>query len=206
MNKPSLKSALRTGGSVIYEFVSSMFRSDKQCDSAINEILFYGAEDEERTKQKVLNNMICICYVIHNASRTVDVCVPGLVSNTLAKCLVKVHQKNKVYVRIAIHNSKNYQNLTLFSENEIEVKIITPSVKLEHEFVLVDAGARDSVAVLGALEHAPGCRGLRSDATLLTSESAVLTSLSREFERVWNSPGLAVPFLYDYYDYDYHCH
>lgn len=189
MNESTWKSALRTGGSLIYKFILkmfeiSMFRSDKQSDSPVNEILFYGAEDEERSKQKGLNNMLCICYIILHATKTVDVCLPSLSNYTLARCLVKVHQKNDVKMRIAIHNSKNFHNLLLFTQTGIEVKIITPRVMLEHEFVVVDAGTREAVAALGALDD-DLC--LRRDATLLSSDPAVLTPLAREFERVWNA-------------------
>lgn len=194
MNNPTWKSALCTGGSLVCELALKIlqittFRSNsKQCDSAVNEMLLYGAEDEEHMKQIGLNNLLCIYYVILHASRTVDVCVPSLISDTMAKCLINVHQKNKVKIRITIHNSDNFHNMQMFAQNGIEVKIINPAVRLEHEFVLIDACAgTDAVAVLGSLDYETTRVNCNRDATLLTSDIAVVTALNREFERVWNS-------------------
>ncbi|CAH1639824.1 unnamed protein product [Spodoptera littoralis] len=195
MNKSTWKCILSAGSSKVFGFGLKMleiniFRNVEPSDTAINEVLFYGAGDgdEKQVKQIAQNNLYCIRFIIVNASQTVDVCVPNLSSETLAKCLVTVHQNNKVKIRIAIHNSDDddLENLQLFAKNGVEVKVLSPEVRLEHEFVLVDArAAGEAVAALGALDLEPDC--LASDATLLTSEPSVLTALRREFERVWNS-------------------
>ncbi|CAD0194917.1 unnamed protein product [Chrysodeixis includens] len=162
--------------------------NNKQNDSAINEILLYGAETEEQTKQIGLDNLLCIYYVILHANKTVDVCVPSLISGTLAECLINVRQKNKARVRITIHNSDEFHNLQSFAENGIEVKVISPSVRLEHEFVLVDLGSGpgEAVGVLGALDYDTARPNCNRDATLLSSDVTLLTALGKEFERVWN--------------------
>lgn len=200
MNSQNWKTTLYTGGSVVCELALkllqiNMFRSrpdndqiNKQNDSAINEMLLYGAETEEQTKQIGLDNLLCIYYVILHANKTVDVCVPSLVSGTLAECLINVRRKNNARVRITIHNSDEFHNLQSFAENGIEVKVINPSVRLEHEFVLVDAagGAGEALAVLGSLDYDTASPNCNRDATLLTSDAELLTALTKEFERVWN--------------------
>uniref|UniRef100_A0A2A4JVF3 Mitochondrial cardiolipin hydrolase n=1 Tax=Heliothis virescens TaxID=7102 RepID=A0A2A4JVF3_HELVI len=182
------KSALGYGGSLICELGLKILRinRNKQGDSAINEILLYGAENEEHQKQIGLNNLLCIYYVILHASNTVDVCVPSLASDTLTKCLISVHQKNKVQVRIAIHSSDDFHNLQLFAQNGIEVKVMRPAVRVAHEFVVVDGGARDAVAALGALDYDTARLNCNRDATLLSSDAALITAMNREFERIWN--------------------
>ncbi|XP_035445061.2 uncharacterized protein LOC118272576 [Spodoptera frugiperda] len=192
MNKSTWKCILSAGSSKVFDFGLKMLEinifRNVEPDTAINEVLFYGAGDEKQVKKVAQNNLFCIRFIIVNASETVDVCVPNLSSETLAKCLVSVHQNNKVKIRIAIHNSDDddLENLQLFAENGVEVKVLSPEVRLEHEFVLVDArAAGEAVAALGALDLEPDC--LASDATLLTSEPSVLAALHREFERVWNS-------------------
>ncbi|KAF9421421.1 hypothetical protein HW555_002636 [Spodoptera exigua] len=193
MSKSTWKCILSAGSSKVFGFglkmlEISIFRNVEQLDTAINEVLFYGAGDEKQVKQIAQSNLYCIRFIIVNASATVDVCVPNLSSETLAKCLVTLHQNNKVKIRIAIHSSDDddLENLELFAKNGVEVKVLRPEVRLEHEFVLVDARvAGEAVAALGALDLEPA--GLASAATLLTSEAAVLTALHREFERVWDS-------------------
>ncbi|PZC75190.1 hypothetical protein B5X24_HaOG206605 [Helicoverpa armigera] len=189
MNLSAWKSALSNGGSLIYELGLKMLRirRNNQCDSAINEILLYGAENQEHQKQIGLNNLLCIYYVILHASSSVDVCVPSLTSDTLTKCLISVRQKNKVSVRIVIHSSEDFHNLQLFAQNGIEVKVMRPAVRLAHEFVLVDGRAGDAVAALGALDYDTARLNCNRDATLLSSDPALITALNREFERVWNS-------------------
>ncbi|KAJ8736215.1 hypothetical protein PYW08_006871 [Mythimna loreyi] len=191
MNKPALNSVLYAGGALICGIIIkvleiSIFRNkNKQSDVTVNEVLFYGAEDEEETQQIRTNNMLCIHYVILHARSTVDVCVPSLASDSLAKCLVSVQQKNKVYIRVAIHNSNDFHNLQLLAQNGIEVKVIKTGVRLAHEFVLLDARAGEPLALAGAL---PGAGPARARAaTLLTSDSTLITALGLEFERVWNS-------------------
>ncbi|XP_075973685.1 mitochondrial cardiolipin hydrolase-like [Anticarsia gemmatalis] len=187
--------ALRTGGSYVCGlalkiFEINLFKNGKQQDESINEILLYGAENEDRDIQQIgLNNLFCIYYVILHASRSVEVCVPSLASDTLAKCLISVHQKNKVKVRITIHNSDNFDNLQLFAQSGIEIKIINPTVPLEHEFLLIDAldDFKDAVAVMGSLDYETTQVNCNLDATVLTSDIAVVTALKREFDRVWTS-------------------
>ncbi|XP_046976285.1 uncharacterized protein LOC124542327 [Vanessa cardui] len=158
---------------------------NKQNDT-INEILFYGSENEEQNKKVGLNNLFCIYYIIIHASKTVDVCVPTLRSETISKCLLNVHQKNHTKVRIIVHSSNDLKSLQSFIDCGIEVKVINSDIKMEHEFLLIDANCHDALAIVGSLDYEVNRVNCSRDNTLLTSEDAVVSVLKREFNRIWN--------------------
>lgn len=197
MNAINWKNTLALSGPVLCGLAFKLMRSriTKQCDTTINEVLFYGAQGERQTKEELgLDNLFCIYYVIAHASRSVDVCVPSLESETMAKCLITVQQRNQAKIRVAIHNSDKFCNLTSFAKHGIEVKVIRSAERLEHEFVLVDAaaGAGDALALLGSLDYETDRVNCNRDSTMLTSEPVVVTNLQREFDRIWQStPDLA---------------
>ncbi|XP_028156167.1 mitochondrial cardiolipin hydrolase-like [Ostrinia furnacalis] len=164
-------------------------RIDRKYDYSFNEVLFYGdSADEEKVKKTGLNNLYCINFVLSNACRSVDVCVPSLESETITKCLINVHLKNKAKVRIAIHNSDQFGNLKSLAQHGIEVKVIK-SERIEHEFALIDAceATSDGLAVMGSLDYETARVNCNKDMTMLTSQPEVVTNLQREFNRIWNS-------------------
>ncbi|CAH2102432.1 unnamed protein product [Euphydryas editha] len=163
------------------------FRSVKKQNDTMNEILFYGSDSNEENQKVGLNNLFCIYYIIVHAIETIDVCVPTLRSETISECLVSVHQKNHVKVRVVVHNSEDLQIFKSFLDCGIEVKIIKSEVKLEHEFLLIDANCRDAVAIVGSLNYEVSRINCNRDSTLLTSEKALISVLKREFERIWTS-------------------
>lgn len=162
---------------------------ENKCEYSINEVLFYGATDEEKVKQIGLDNLFCINYAISQAKSTVDVCVPSLESETIAKSLINVHLKNKAKVRIAIHNSDQFRNLNTFAKHGIEVKVIRSAERIEHEFALIDAseGVNDALAVMGSLDYETTRVNCNRDSTILTTEPKVVMNLQKEFDRIWNS-------------------
>ncbi|XP_059051259.1 uncharacterized protein LOC131846055 [Achroia grisella] len=157
--------------------------------SDINEVLLYGDGDDVRVKEIGLDNLYCIYYMIAHASNTVDVCVPSLESEIITKCLIAVQQKNKPKIRIAIHNSNTWDNLKSIAESGIEVKVIKSTERLEHEFLLIDATGTfdDAVAIIGSLDYDTSRVNCNNDTTMITSELAVVKTLKREFDRVWNN-------------------
>lgn len=159
----------------------------KQSD-AINEVLFYGTQNEEK-KQIGLNNLFCIFYVIAHASRSVDICMPTLDSDTMSKCLINVQKREKNYaqVRIIVHNTGTLRSLHSFIACGIQVKIITPKIKLEHEFLLIDANCADAVAIMGSLDYEVNRLNHNRDNTLITSEGTLIKTLKREFDRIWDT-------------------
>lgn len=184
----SWKSAISASGLLLSGIAIKLMQNfGKQCDSALNEILFYGNEDEEQTIQAGLNNLFCINFVIGHATQTIDVCVPSLVSDTITKSLINVKQKG-VKIRVAIHKSEDIESLQMFSEHGIEVKVIN-SEQLDHEFLLIDATneCQDAVAVIGSLDYDTSRVNCNRDTTMLISEQIVVISLKREFERIWES-------------------
>lgn len=191
MNMANWKTTLCASGSILCGLAwkllkDNAYRSFDKCD--INEVLLYGAEDKGRMREIGLENLHCIYYVIAHATRTIDVCVPSLGSETIAKCLINVQQKNKAQIRVTIHNSDDYHNLKSFAESGIQVKVVKSVERLEHEFILIDADkASDAVAVIGSLDYEAGRVNCNRDSTLLTSEVAVIKTLRQEFNRVWNS-------------------
>ncbi|XP_063395729.1 uncharacterized protein LOC134680544 [Cydia fagiglandana] len=196
MNARNWKTAVCASGSILLGGVaikllkiSNVFSSRRNHDVPVNEVLLYGANDEVQTKQIGLNNLFCIYYVIVHANCSIDVCLPDLESETIAKCLIGA-QKNKVKVRLIVHSNRDFDMPKLIKHG-IEVKIITSRSRepLEHEYILVDADAetRGAVAVMGSLDYETARVNCNRDATLLTSEPSVVKSLKREFDRVWNS-------------------
>ncbi|OWR47714.1 Mitochondrial cardiolipin hydrolase [Danaus plexippus plexippus] len=152
----------------------------------INEVLFYGSEYEEKKKQLGLNNLFCIYYVIIQASFTIDVCVPSLTSDTISKCLINVQKKNKVKIRIVVHNE--HGNYDCFLKSDIEVKVIKSKLKMEHEYLLIDASPeQEAIAVIGSLDYEVARVNSNRDTTIITSEPIVIEALKREFDRVWIS-------------------
>ncbi|XP_045498374.1 uncharacterized protein LOC123696309 [Colias croceus] len=168
--------------------VTNMFKGIKQ-NETINEVLFYGGDDEERKKQVGLNNLFCIYYIIAHAGRTIDISLPSLESDTITKCLVDVKVKNKAKIRVAVQESRDFCNLQNLVDSGIEVKVVKSKVKLEHEFILIDAGHSnlDAVAILGSLDYEINRVNCCRDATLLSSEATLVLALQREFDRVWNA-------------------
>ncbi|XP_050353404.1 uncharacterized protein LOC126775450 [Nymphalis io] len=164
--------------------ITAVITVNKQND-AINEILFYGSENEEQNKKVGLNNLCCIYYIIVHASKTVDVCVPTLRSETISKCLLSVHQNNHTKVRIIVHGTNDLICLQSFFDCGIEVKIINSEVKMEHEFLLIDANCPDALAIVGSLDYEVNRVNCSRDNTLLTSEYALVSVLKREFNRIW---------------------
>ncbi|CAG4978450.1 unnamed protein product [Parnassius apollo] len=197
MNTPNWKTVISTTGSTLLQGISKVLlpfkkiNKDLSQSDSINEVLFYGAEDDEKKHQVGLNNLFCIYYVIVHASRSVDVCLPSLISNTISKCLITVRQNNSANIRVAIHNSDDRENLQILAKHGISVKIINSTVKLEHEFILVDAydECQDAVAVFGSLDYEMSRVNCNRDTTLLTSERIVVLALKKEFDRVWSTNG-----------------
>lgn len=191
MDNINWKNTLVLSGPVLCGLAFKLVKNTigKKCDTLINEVLFYGAKDERRMKEIGLENLFCIYYVVSHATRTVDVCVPSLESETIAKCLMNVQQRNKAKIRIAIHNSNNFGNLKSFAKHGIEVKVIKSAERLEHEFMLVDAceGMANALALVGSLDYDASRVNCNRDTTMLTSESRVITNLQQEFDRIWNT-------------------
>ncbi|CAH0405323.1 unnamed protein product [Chilo suppressalis] len=190
MDTINWKNALFIGGTFLcglaYKFL--IYRQDEALDPSINEVLFYGAKEENKRKEIGLDNLFCIYYIIAHASRTVDVCVPKLESETITKCLISVHQKNKTRIRVAVHKSEQTDNLTSLSEQGIEVKVVKSTEPIEHEFILVDASESfaDALALIGSLDYETTRVNCNRDNTLLTSEPKVVNNLKKEFDRIWN--------------------
>ncbi|XP_026759338.1 uncharacterized protein LOC113518555 [Galleria mellonella] len=154
----------------------------------INEVLLYGADNEERVKKIGLDNLFCIYYMIARASDSIDVCIPSLQSELIVKCFISAQQRNKPKIRITIHDNDSFCNLKSVAENGIEVKFIKSSERLEHEFILINATGpfKEAVAIIGSLDYDTSRVNCNSDATIITSELAVVKTLKREFDRVWN--------------------
>ncbi|XP_028040814.1 uncharacterized protein LOC114250916 [Bombyx mandarina] len=137
-----------------------------------------------------LGNIFCIYYVIFKSKRTIDVCVPRLSSDALAKCLVKVQQQNGSKTRIIIHKSNDLRNLQLFTLNRIEVKLIKSEVRLEHEFIVIDSSEPNAMILLGNV-CCGGCwdkmECFNKAPTILSSEKSLVGVMKQEFDRIWNS-------------------
>lgn len=133
-----------------------------------------------------LNNLFCIYYVIIHASRSIDVCVPSLVSATLVECLLSV-KRNRVNIRIILHAKKYLKNLEVFTQNEIDVKVIEHPERLEYNFILIDAEESyiEAVAVLGSIDYEPSRVNCIREANLITSQERLVNALKHEFERLW---------------------
>lgn len=176
-------SALALGGMAI----TIMKYIGKQYDTAINEVLFYGAADEETTKQVGLENLLCIYYVVVHACQTIDVCVPTLGSETIVKCLLSAQNKKGVKIRVAIHHDSKSKLETLTSRG-IEVKVVRCE-RMAHEFILVDAtdNFQEAVAVIGSVDYETSRVNCNRDCTMFASEEAVVRALKNEFNRVWES-------------------
>lgn len=149
-------------------------------------VLFYGDVNEEVAKEASLNNLRFIWNVIGNSNKTINLCVPNFVSNSLAKCLIKAQQTKKVTIQVAIHNSTNLDNVQQLLHNDIAVKVINSS-RLEHEFVLVDAidDFEGAAALINSINYE--MINFNRDNTIFISEKSVVRGLKKEFDRVWQS-------------------
>ncbi|KPI94930.1 Mitochondrial cardiolipin hydrolase [Papilio xuthus] len=191
MNGPNWKSFIGATGSALLKCVTFMTtlktKKSAHCDS-INEVLFYGAEDDKKKEEIGTNNLLCIYYVIVHACRSLDVCLPTLKSDTISKCLINVHKRNCVIIRIVLYNADNLDMLQELGKQGISVKIVNFAPKLEHEFIIIDAidECKDAVAVLGSLDYELSRVNCNRDSTLLTSDCAVIQALKNEFERIWS--------------------
>ncbi|CAH2240711.1 jg13949 [Pararge aegeria aegeria] len=155
----------------------------------INEVLLYDAGKENIKKQLGLNNLCCIYYVIVHARLTIDLCLPSLDSVTISRCLVRIRQKNKTRVRIILHRNPD-SSVKPFLDFGMEVKVIRKSeVQLEHEFILIDAQGEceEALVIIGSLDDAVNRVTCNRNNTLITSENAIVFSLKREFDRIWDS-------------------
>ncbi|KPJ08744.1 Mitochondrial cardiolipin hydrolase [Papilio machaon] len=194
MNGSNWRSAIYATGSALLKCVTFMTtlktKKSVHCDS-INEVLFYGAEDDKTKEEIGTNNLLCIYYVIVHACRSVDVCLPTLNSDTISKCLISVHQRNCVVIRIILYNAENLDMLQGLVKQGITVKIVNFAPKLEHEFIIIDAidNCKDAVAVLGSLDYELSRVNCNRDSTLLTSDCTVIQALKKEFDRIWSLEG-----------------
>ncbi|XP_049879628.1 uncharacterized protein LOC126376335 [Pectinophora gossypiella] len=159
----------------------------KRRDTTVNEVLLYGAEDDEKAKEAGLNNLFCIYYVIVHATTTVDVCMPNLLSDTIAKCLVNARRNSKVKIRVCLYKCNDVSQLDFITQSGIEVKVVREH--LAHEFILVDAveDCKETVAIIGSLDYDTKRVNCSRDNTMLTSEETVVKTLKKEFERIWES-------------------
>ncbi|CAG9796536.1 unnamed protein product [Diatraea saccharalis] len=184
------KNTLFIGGTFLCALAYKILRSkkDNMLDSSINEVLFYGAQEESKRKEIGLDNLFCIYYVIAHASRTVDVCVPSLESETITKCLLRVHRKDNMQVRVAVHKSNQLDNLMLLIDQGIEVKVVESTEPIEHEFILIDASENLDVgmAIIGSLDYETTRVNCNRDTTFLTSKPCVVSILKKEFDRIWH--------------------
>ncbi|XP_053622594.1 uncharacterized protein LOC128682101 [Plodia interpunctella] len=192
MNLPVWKTALCASGTLICGLAFKVLQrnlSKTTNKTDINEFLFYGSEDETRTREIGIDNLYCIYYLLAHANKSIDICVPSLESGTIAQCLINVQQRNNARIRIAIHNSDNYHHLNSFAKCGIQVKVIKSNERLEHEFILIDSSDDlvEAVAVIGSIDYETSRVNCNRDATLLTSDAAVVSTLKKEFDRVWTS-------------------
>lgn len=149
-------------------------------------VLFYGDVNKEIAKQASLKNLHFIQNVIVNSNKTINVCVPKCVSNSLAECLITAQRMKKVKILVVIHNSTNLNNVQQLVRNNIAVKVIN-LCRLEHEFVLVDAaGDYDGAAALINCINYEKINYNR-DSTMFITDKSIVRSLSKEFDRVWQS-------------------
>ncbi|XP_068626482.1 mitochondrial cardiolipin hydrolase-like [Battus philenor] len=193
MNPSSWKSVLGKTGSAMLKNIIDILSFNKkkniaQCET-INEVLFYGAEDDKEKEEIGLNNLCCIYYVIVHACQSIDVCLPSLTSETICKCFIAVQERNCAAIRVAIYHSSSSDHLQNLVKVGIAVRIVNSLVKLEHEFILIDANdtCKEAVAVLGSLNYEVSRVNCNRDTTMLTSEPTVILALKKEFDRVWLS-------------------
>lgn len=132
------KTALFAGGSAVvcgvaYKIMkkTDLFKKiEKHCD-AINEILFYGKEENsEKKRQAGLDNLFCIYYVLIHANQSIDVCMPSLMSETITKCLMDVHRRGHVKIRVVIHKSEHLDQVLSLAEHGIEVKVFSFTISI----------------------------------------------------------------------------
>lgn len=149
-------------------------------------VLFYGDLNKEVAKEASLKNLRFIWNVILNSNKTINLCVPKSVSNSLAKCLIKAQQTKKVKIQVAIHNSKNLDNVQQLIRNDIAVKVINSS-ELEYEFLLLDAtdDFKGAAALINSINYET--INYNIDSTIFISEKYVVKSLKKEFDRIWQS-------------------
>lgn len=191
MNVPNWRSFINATGSALLKCVTFMTtlktENSVHCDS-INEVLFYGAEDDKKSEEIGTNNLLCIYYVVIHACRSIDVCLPTLNSDTISKCLSNVHKRNCVVIRIVLYNADNRDIVQGLVKQGIAVKIVNLAPKLEHEFIIIDAidECKDAVAVLGSLDYEISRVNCNRDSTLLTSDFTVIHALKKEFDRIWS--------------------
>lgn len=168
----------------------SLFGREPNCIKC-NKMVFYGFGTEESTKRAGYVNLVFIYYFLVNAKGTIDVCMPSLTSETIAKGLITAKQRSNAKIRIIIHNSEDFRKLQSFAQNGMEVKVISTE-RLEHEFILVDVGCDNAVAVVGSLDYDTERVNCNPDATMAVSETAVIKSLTAEFERIWKDTELNI--------------
>lgn len=149
-------------------------------------VLFYGDVNKEVAKEASLKNLSFIWNVILNSNKTINLCVPKSVSNSLAKCLIKAQQTKNVKIQVAIHNSKNLDNVQQLIRNDIAVKVINSS-DLEYEFLLLDAtdDFKGAAALINSINYET--INYNIDSTIFISEKYVVKSLKKEFDRIWQS-------------------
>lgn len=149
-------------------------------------VLFYGDVNKEVAKEASLKNLCFIWNVIANSNKTINLCVPKFVSNSLAKCLIKAQRTKKVKIEVAIHNSKNLDNVQQLVRSDIAVKVINSS-RLEHEFLLVDA--TDDFKGAAALINSINFENVNynGDNTIFITEKSMVRNFKKEFDRIWQS-------------------
>ncbi|XP_041975629.1 uncharacterized protein LOC121730587 [Aricia agestis] len=156
----------------------------------VNEVLLYGAGDEEQRRQAGLNNLLCIYYTMILANKSIDVCLPILRSETIFRCLINARQKSDVKIRLILYDDCKKKYTDVLKKHGVEIKVVKSTVKLEHQFILIDVTDREAVAIIGSLDYDVNHVNLNTDNTLLISDTNAVAPLKREFERIWNKSDL----------------
>lgn len=156
------------------------------CGADKSTVLFYEGSNNKVAKEASLKNLLFIWKVIINSNKTVNLCVPKFVSNSLTKFLIKAQRTKEVKIQVAIHDSKNLSNVHQLVQNDIEVKVINWS-RFEYEFMLVDAtdDFEGAAALINSINYEKF--NYNRDNTMFISEKSVVRSLKKEFDRVWQS-------------------
>ncbi|GBP28157.1 Mitochondrial cardiolipin hydrolase [Eumeta japonica] len=178
------KTALIVSGSVVVCGIAMLYMKKKNTvfvrkrKRSMNEILFYGSNRRNLSK-------VCVMCMVCDAEVSVDVCLPRLTNEVLAKNLMNLTKEKPVKIRILVHKEKIEPDslISKLKDGGIEVKCGIDE-DLCHEFVIIDA-TNDPVLMMGALDRPMRDSGYLQENAVLTSEPASVGVFVNEFERLW---------------------
>lgn len=131
--------------------------------------------------------LVTILAELGKARKTADICVFTITDDRIAQAIVAAHQR-KVMVRVITDNDKQYDggsDIERLRRAGIAVTVDETEHHMHHKFAILDG----ATLLNGSYNWTRSASTFNEENLVVTHESALLESFSRQFERMWAALG-----------------